>query len=204
MTTKEDLKTLVTVTASEDLELAKSVEDILANKGEIVAIVPFYGASGYRIVAKYPKRIPSEIIFNIHDLVKQLRAVPETRTPREQQSDQFTPRKHLRPETIKDREQLADVLNPGMPCAHLISASEMALILLRAYQAGTDKSPVHTDTTNGMIEDIVRLFGEYLIPWCEADVDASREAGTVEQGDDDVRRLVNLKKARDLLLAARK
>jgi hypothetical protein len=202
MTTKEDLKTVVQTTSCEDYELDIRVSEILEAKGEVVAIVPHHAQ--YAIVAKYPKRVPHDIVFNIHDVVKEIRAVPETPSPREQETAQFTPRKHLRPETIRDREKLADALNPGVPCHHLIPAKEMALILLRAYQVGCDKSPVNTDTTNGMIYDMVKLISEYLVPWVEADVDTSEEAGAKEQAEYDRLRLENIKKARDLLLAGRK
>jgi hypothetical protein len=134
MTTAEDLKPTVTIIDTFSFELASEIEEILGNGGEVLSVLPGDDASKYRIVAKFPKKIPHVLLYNIHTLIAAIRAVPKD-PPR---NAEFTPRKPLTNETIELRDKLADALQPATPAHHLIPVTEMALILLRAYQIGRE------------------------------------------------------------------
>jgi hypothetical protein len=53
--------------------------------------------------------------------------------------------------------------------------------------------------TNDRIADVLTVIRDDLIPWAEADVEASQEAGACAQAADDLARLMKLKQAERLL-----
>ena len=116
--------------SGEPVHVAAAILKLRIAKHEVIAAVP-YGTAVmiyYHKAAEYKR---SDVYFNIHDLIGELKKLSTTQDG--------MARWHL--DTLPSQAaisgaHLADELAPLSHAGHIIGAREMAAILLRAYYAG--------------------------------------------------------------------